>query len=254
MTGLIYKDAICLRKNLKMFIGVGFGVVALAVMFALSCKMGNISEGLKTYNAEDSMDKEMLIGVINMTMHVVLFIPMAFMGNIIDCFKEDRKAGFSNSLFSMPLNYKEIVGARYVSMMIYFVMGFIFSLITAIGVSMSSDRVKFDEMLSTTLFFAGIMTVYMGIVIPCVYAFGSDKSDLICAAPFGAVLIGAIAYVSVNEDKIPEDETGLLKILNDFMDLLTKKGYVVIAAAMVVLIASYFSSVLIIKKKKGCGI
>ena len=110
MLGLIYKDAICLKKNLKMFVAVGFGVMLMAVMFALSCKMGNISEGLSNYDSIDTMGKELLVAVIDIVMHMVLIIPMAFIANIVDCFTEDYKSGFYSKLLAMPLKYSEIVG------------------------------------------------------------------------------------------------------------------------------------------------
>ena len=106
MIGLIYKDVICLKKNLKLFVAVGIGVLLLAVMFALSCKMGNIADGLKNYDATDTMGLELLITVIDIAMHMVLFIPVAFIGNIIDCFLADYKAGFNNSLRGLPCRCK----------------------------------------------------------------------------------------------------------------------------------------------------
>ena len=254
MIGLIYKDVICLKKNLKLFVAVGIGVLLLAVMFALSCKMGNIADGLKNYDATDTMGLELLITVIDIAMHMVLFIPVAFIGNIIDCFLADYKAGFNNSLMGMPVKYSEIVGARYIAMILYGMLGLGFALVTGIGISAATDSIVFKEMLSVTLMFTGIMIIYMGIVIPCIYVWGAKRSDLICAAPFVIALIAGIIYMVLNEDKMPETEMDIAIILDKFGDFISHKGFITLVIAGICLVASYLLSVVIIKKKRGSGI
>lgn len=254
MLGLIYKDAICLKKNLKMFVAVGFGVMLLAVMFALSCKMGNISDGLSNYDSTDTMGKELLVAVIDLTMHMVLIIPIAFIANIVDCFTEDYKSGFYNKLLGMPLKYTEIVGARYLSMLLYGVLGFLFALITGVGISMATDRIVFKELMSVVFLFAGIFVAFMGIVIPSIYLFGARKSNLICSAPFIGATIVVFAYVIVNDDKIPESDIEMAILFNKFLNFITHKGGIFIAVGLAFLVLSYFVSVLIIKHKRGGGI
>ena len=254
MLGLIYKDAICLKKNLKMFVAVGFGVMLMAVMFALSCKMGNISEGLSNYDSIDTMGKELLVAVIDIVMHMVLIIPMAFIANIVDCFTEDYKSGFYSKLLAMPLKYSEIVGARYLSMILYGFVGFLFALITGIGISVSTDRIMFKELMSVVFLFAGIFITFMGIVIPSIYLFGARRSNLICSLPFIGAVIVLFAYVIINDDKVPESDIEMAMLFNKFLDFITHKGGMFIAIGLAFLVLSYFVSVLIIKHKRGGGI
>ena len=250
MTGLIHKDAVCLKKNLKMFIFVGLSVMAVAIMFAISCRMGNISEGIKNYNSEDSMTKELLISVINISMYMISIIPIAFIANIIDCFKEDSKAGFHNTVFSIPLNSREIVGSRYLSMLLYILVGLCFTLVTQVGISVASDRIQFNDMYPTALFFTGIMLMYMSIVIPCVYLCGSKKSEVICVVPFVIAILAGIVYIVVNEDKMPETEVELAKAGYKFVEFVQDKGFLVFGISILCIIGSYFTSVMIIKKRR----
>lgn len=257
MKGLILKDILCLKKNLKLFVLVTLGVILLSVMFVLSSRFGNIADAMNNYNEEDTMSKEMLLKMMELAMHLILFIPMAFIGNVIDCFKEDRKADFYRNLLGMPVNNMEIAGARYISMMIYVTLGFICSVIAALGISAASDRLVFKDMLSAVLVFGGVLMIYMSIVMPCLYGFGVRKADIISGVPFVFILIGGaflMDRITSGSSTGMSDEMVIIKLINDFKDFLTHKGGVVIAVASICLTVAYLFSVKILEKKRGLGL
>ena len=136
-------------------------------------------------------------------------------------------------------------------MILYGFVGFLFALITGIGISMSTDRIMFKELMSVVFLFAGIFIAFMGIVIPSIYLFGARRSNLICSAPFIGAVIAAFVYLIVNDDKIPESD---IEMANKFLDFITHKGGMFIAIGLAFLVLSYFVSVLIIKHKRGGGI
>ncbi len=253
MKGLIIKDALCLKKNLKMFVLVTLGVIALAVMFVLSTRYGNLSKSIANWNSEDTMSKEMMLVAINMAMHVILFIPMAFVSNVIDCFVEDKKADFSKTVFSMPVSNIEIVGARFASMLIYTVVALLCSGIAAGAISVASDTIVFKEIFSSVLVFAGVLLVYVSIIMPCIYFFGAEKATVIAIIPFVAGVIGCFFLLGEKMNGVSEAESEMymLKLMNDFIELLTHKGPVLIGVAVLCLIAAFFISVKILEKKRG---
>ncbi len=256
MKGLIIKDAICLKKNLKMFAFVTFGVIALAVMYVISLKCGNMADIVKKWNGQDTMSKEVFLQFSKTAIELVLIIPMAFAANVIDCFKEDRKANFNNTLLSMPVNTMEIVGARYMSLFMYVMLGFICSAVSGICISTASEDFKFYELFSVVLMFAGIMIIYMSIVMPCLYYFGTKRADIICFAPFVAAVIGFVAVFGQKITDIPEEsfDTEAIKMMKSFTGFITTKGLIFMGVGLVCIVCAYFISVKITKSNRGINL
>ena len=252
MKGLIYKDIFCLKKNLKMFILVTLGIMLLSVMYVISAKHGNVADFMSKQDfGEDTMTKTLLLSMINMTLLIVINIPMAFIGNILDCFNEDKKAGFHNILFAMPLSKRKIVGSRYASIMMYMLLGFVCAGVSAVTISIVSDEYTFDEMIGTVFAFAGVNLVYMSVVIPLLYYFGSAKGEVIIVLPIVIALICVCAFLINKFDGVPDElfDAKLLKLLDSFLEFITTKGILVFLAGMGCLICSYFVSVLAFDRK-----
>lgn len=256
MRGLVLKDFICLKRNLKMFTFVTLGVIAIAVMFILSSRFGNIYHGLKNYDSTDTMDKDMLISMIELSMHLILVIPMAFVGNIIDCFIEDRKADFYKNLLCMPLNNYEIIGARYISLVLYVLVGLLCSGLAAFCMCICSETLVFKEMFSVVLFFGGFFIIDTCFAIPCIYALGAKWGRVASVLPIVVILgVGIFMGDKVMQkyEQLP-DEAYMMVLFDKIKNLLTDKGVIVSMVALGMLVCSYFVSVIILKKKRGLGL
>lgn len=252
MKGLIYKDILCLKKNLKMFSLVTFGIVSLAVMYVISSKHGNVADFMsKTDFGEDTMTKTLLLSMLNMALLIVINIPMAFIGNILDCFNEDKKAGFHNILFALPISKRKIVAARYASLLLYLLLGFVCTGVSAVTISIVSDEYTFFEIMGTVFSFAGANLVYMSIVMPLLYFFGQAKGEIILIAPIGIALIGVGAYLINKFENIPDElfDMESLKFMNSFIDFITSKGIFVFLAGAGCLLCSYLISVVAFNRK-----
>lgn len=256
MRGLVLKDFICLKKNLKMFTFVTLGVIAIAVMFILSSRFGNIAHGLNNYDSTDTMDKDILISMIELSMHFILVIPMAFVGNIIDCFIEDRKAEFYKNLLCMPLNNYEIVGARYISLALYVLVGLLCSGLAAFCMCICSDTLVFKEMFSVVLFIGGLFIIDAAFGITCIYGLGARWGRIACVIPIVVFFVIGIFMGDKAMQKYEHlpDETYIMILFDKIKNLLTDNGVIVVMTALAVLVCSYFVSVVILKKKRGLGL
>lgn len=256
MKGLVFKDFICLKKSFKMFLFVTLGVIAVSVMFVLSSRFGNVADMFEDYDSTDTASKSLLLAMIDLSLHCILLIPIAFVANVTDSFVADEKADFYKNLFSMPLNYHEITGARYISLLIYSGIGMGCSLISAISICACSETIIFRDMMSVILFFGGLFIIDVCIAIPFVYRFGSKLSKVISVANI-AIFLGIGAVIANNKMKAYEhlpDEAWMIVLFGKIKDFIIEKGPVVMTVAAAILICSYFCSVFIIKKKRGEGL
>lgn len=126
MRGLIKKDFYCLRKSMKLILLVALGTIYLAVTFTLSARYGNVAKNISETaetaaraRAEELLTEEEFYSIYTYVIWVVLLLPLALMGNVVDCFREDRRAGFGKFCFSLPAREKQIAGARYLSCLLY---------------------------------------------------------------------------------------------------------------------------------------
>ena len=102
MKGLILKDIMCLKNQLKTFIFVLFGVIVTSILFVLSARFGNLAQaGREMLRTEQASD----IDVKNLaTVALVLFmlLPIATVGDTANVFQADGKAGFYRVAGAFP--------------------------------------------------------------------------------------------------------------------------------------------------------
>ena len=266
MKGLIIKDYYCMKKTMKLIVLVSLATIFLAVLFSLSARYGNVAKSI-AYTASELKDnnkipQEQFYFIYRYVIWIVLFIPMAFIGNILDCFSEDKRADFAKYLFSYPVKSTEMVGARYISCMIYALVGMIASTIAAIGVSMASDQLRLEELLHIICTFAGVMIIFVAIAMPFVYGLGADKKDVIQVGAFIVLVIimglkvktmannysSKLAYI---KDSSARGNKVFIAILKDINQFLSTKGIWVLLVAIIIYTTSYAVSVAIINKKRG---
>ena len=95
MKGLILKDIMCLRKQLTVFCYVIIGVLIVSVMFVLSTRFGNIASGASEMLAENSMTEFEINNLATLALVLFMFLPLAVVGDVLNVFEEDSKAGFA---------------------------------------------------------------------------------------------------------------------------------------------------------------
>lgn len=254
MGGLIKKDMYCLKKNLRMFILVTIGVIVLSVMFIISSKSGNVALGISKMKAEnDGMSEADFYGIFQVAVWAALFIPIAFVGVVVECFKEDKKAGFYKYMMTLPLSEMKIVGSRYISLLLFTLVSIGGSSVAAVFVSMVSDYFKLGELLNVIFTFAAVLIIYMSIVVLMLYMFGVERADFIQCAPFVVAFVAGIAAMGIRVSRIPENEIDgyFGKMVNEFMDLMVKNGILFIGIAIVCMAVSYILSCKMLKQRRG---
>ena len=120
MKGLIIKDLYCLKKEIRLFIGITIGSAIVSILFLLSVRHGNIADALADIQKTEMIGSDLLLSLTDMLALFVIYLPIALAASLVECFKEDTKAEFSKVMLSMPISYKKIVGSRYVTCLLFF--------------------------------------------------------------------------------------------------------------------------------------
>ena len=253
MAGLVRKDMYCLRKTLKLFFIVTVSVIVLSVLLIASSRYGNIAAGLEEMKAEGAVDEEAFYSFFKVPIWLTLFIPLSFLSMIVECFKEDQKAGFAKIVRSMPLSCRQIVGGRYLSCLLFAAAGLAGSLTAGYFVSLVSEAFPLKELLAYILCFGGLLFIYMSFVLFMLYLFGVERADLIQCAPFLLLIIGAVLAVQKNLSSVPESEadaffSGMIDSAANFM---TEHFVLVFLAAAGCMLLSFAGSCLVFKGRKG---
>lgn len=252
MTGLIYKDMCCLRKNIKLFIFVTFGVIVMALLFVLSAQYGNVAKAVAEMQAYGSIGAGMQQSFYTIAIWVMLFIPLAFLATVTECFKEDRKAAFAKQMHSMPVSDMQIVGSRYLSCILFAVVSVLGSLLAAIPVSVASDAFTFKGLVGPIVFFCSALLIYMSIVMFCIYLIGSEKADLIQCIPFIVLLVAGEGYLAVKLSSVDDAAVSMMfqELLNGLLRLSTQKWMLFLTVALVCMVLSWLSSVAVLKMRR----
>ena len=253
MVGLIRKDMYCLKKNLKVFLCVTIGIMVLSVLFIISSKCGNVARGMEQMKREQKFSSETVISIYQCVIWLTLFIIIAFIGMIIECFKEDRKAGFRKQLLSMPISSYKIVCSRYISCMLFSVVSVCAALISAMCVSIPTDMFSFAKLASCVISFASILLIYMSIVMCLIYLVGSEYADIIQCVPVILLLIGLMIKFQGSIQKISDAQfeklfRGIMKDLSYFM---TNKWYLLLGIAIACMGISYVISCIFFNDRRG---
>ena len=248
MTGLIRKDMYCLRKILKMFFLVTAGVITLSVLLIISARYGNIASAIQEMKEENGMGEEAFYYFFQLPIWLTLFIPMAFLSMIVECFKEDQKAGFSKTMLCLPLTDAQIVGSRYLSCLLFTMLGLAGSFVAAFFVSLASDVFRLQKLMGYIFCFSGGLLVYMSFVMFMIYFLGAEKADLIQCVPFLLLLVAAIVVVKRKFSTISQANVKFIDSVSEFM---TEKSWLIFLIALGSMALSFWGSCAVMKKRKG---
>ena len=253
MKGLIIRDLLCLKREIKMFIIISVMIIVTAILFIISSKVGNIANVIdEIKKIENSADAQFMLNIIKVPILFTLFIPAAFIANITDCFKEDGKAGFDKVLLNMPVSLHKRIGGRYLSCTILAVASLMISFIAAFLVSLVSEDFSLGQMIGCALSFNSIILIYMSIVLVLLFFFKPGKEDIIQVVT-GTVISFAYLIPKMRElIDMPEQLMAIemIKIGKEALTFLQDKWFLIFIIAITSLVISYVTSVAIIEKRR----
>ncbi|MBP3459174.1 MAG: ABC-2 transporter permease [Lachnospiraceae bacterium] len=253
MAGLIRKDMYCLKKILKTFFIVTISVIVLSVLFIISSKYGNIAKGIEEMRAENELAEETFYSFFQMAVWLTLFIPISFLSMVVECFKEDKKAGFAKIVFSMPLDHKKIVGSRYLSCMLFAAVSLAGSLLAGFFVSLVSEVFKLQRLFGYIFCFSAALLIYMSFVMFMLYFLGVEKADFIQCAPFVILFVAAVIWFQRKVFSLPEAEmeAALSNLVDSISEIMTEKSGLLFLIALGCMALSFWGSCKVVKKRKG---
>lgn len=256
MKGLLLKDYYCMKSNLFSFLCLIIGVVVIGVMFAISIQHGNMADVVKDLTEEQGMSIELGYDLFRAGVWLILMLPMAYVGNVIDCFKADMSASFGKSLFSMPMKASQIVGARYLACLLYAGISFLGSLLAALCVSGATKYYPLSELLMVCATFGALFIIYLSIVMMLLYLLGTRHADNIMSAPLFLVVGVGIVYAMLKMENMggAEEDAFFANIWENIKDLLIQYTGILCVIAVASLVVCFVVSVKIVEKRRARAI
>lgn len=151
-------------------------------------------------------------------------------------YEEKNKGNLLTS--TLPVRRESMCMAQYIETFIYIVVGIIFSHI-GLGLKGLVDPVKLSLLVSVSWMFS-IGLIYVSIILPCVFYFGTIKTKTVLVITYGAVFGGLTAL------NIGANQKAVLTLQNMSSGV---SGFMMLAIAILIWITSYFISLRIFKNK-----
>lgn len=251
MKGLIYKDFMCLRKNLRTFALVSVGALIVGIMFLLSSKYGNLAKELALIAQDSEMEGLITMNAMEIGMWFVVLLPIGFITDVHQCFKEDARVGFGKVLSGVALSHGQIVGSRYLTTLIYGGVGMAVALICAFFVNLVPMDMELGNLFVGTLTITAIAFLYMSFYLFMVYLCGTRRAELIQMIPlvlaFVLIGMGTMKFGGMSD----EEMTRLMMDSGDKLMWFLQNGYkALIPACVVVMLLSYAGSVAAVKRQR----
>lgn len=249
MKGLIIKDIMCLKKQLKLLGFVTIGVFAVSVMFVISARCGNIALAGRSI-VEDSLASD--IDVKNLSTYALMFfmlLPIAAIGDIANVFEADGKAGFTKVACILPLSIEKRLLARYITIFSMFGLGVVLDIVIALVLSVLTDIISFSDFLGIIISMGAVMSIENALFIVLCIALGYGKEDY---ARIISWIIGVGTVIAINFSKLKTafitDDFG---IMNDLMEFIKHRSYILLGIAALVVVVSYAMALMLAKRERG---
>lgn len=253
MKGLVIKDLMCLRKQGIVFMYVVIATVVLAVMFVLSSQFGNIYIGNQQMIAESQLSGVDIKNLSSMMLDFFMMLPIALVGDVATIFLYDGKAGFGNVSATLPLPIYKRVMAKYLTVLMMFGIGVGVDLVISFVLTLLTDIVTFTDFLGIILSFASVMSIYGSLTILFCLVLGYGKESY---AQLASLFVMGVAAVTVNIKKInlfisATDGDASLGVVNDLIEFIKHRFYILLVIAAVTMFLSYLGAVIAAKRKRG---
>ncbi len=257
MKGLIIKDIMCLRKQLITFIYVLIAVSVISVMYVLSARYGNLAlagrEMAKTGQASDLDIKN----IASLSLVLFMLLPIAVIGDMVNVFQEDGKAGFNRIAGSFPVPVKKRLLSKYISIYALFLIGVVVDLVLALFLSAITDLMTFWELMGVIISAASVMSIYSALVIFFCIILGYGKEPY---AQFLSLFSMMTVTVLVNYNTVKKyfifimtDNESILNGLSRWraLELIKNRSWLLLLIAVIVSISSYAASLFVAERKRG---
>lgn len=257
MKGLIIKDIMCLKKQLTTFIYVISGVVVISILYVLSSRFGNLAEVGKTLLDENNNMSEIDVKNLgSMVLIMSMLIPVVSVGDMLNVFIADGKAGFFKVSASLPVSLKKRMLSRFLTIYALFAIGAFVDTILALVLSALTDIMSFGSFLGIIVSSASVLSIYSALMILYCVILGYGREQY---AQVFALLTIILAFVII---KFKSVKFVVIHVLGDGvgfdsstfwkpLDYFREKGYVFLLIAVLVSIVSYCLSLYIAERKRG---
>ena len=247
MKGLIVKDIFCLKKQIVTFAFIIYGVVAVAVMFALSGQFGNLSTAASEL-AKDGFD---IVPVIKTAVMFFMVLPLVCTGNIADLFVCDKDASFYKVGASLPISLHKRVLSKFLTAFVFIALGLAVDVLMSAVIAGVSDIIVYSKCVSTFISLTACMMVFVSVVIMLNYA-GVPAMY----SSFAPVVIAAAALIALNAKRMitafkNDDFSSMSRVVKSIIASVETKPFLFIAAAVCTAVICYFASVYFAGRKRG---
>lgn len=257
MKGLIIRDILCLKKQLTVFVFVLSGVVILSILYVLSAKFGNLSEvGRVLLDENNNMSPTDVKNLGTLALVLFLFLPIVTVGDMINVFAADGKAGFSKVSATFPILLKKRMLARFLTIYALLGIGVLIDLLLSALLSFLTDIMNFAGFFGIIISAASLLAIYSALAILFCTILGYGREQYAQSLSLLSILIGFILlkFRSMKEviirlfvEEQGFDSASFWKPLDFFRE----KGSVLFLIALLISAVSYCLSLIIAERKRG---
>lgn len=250
MKGLVIKDLICMKKQLILFLYTIIVVAVVAVMFVLSAKFGNVAMANAEMLKENDMTELDIQSMMVWALMIMMLIPIAAIGDFTNLFKEDNKAGFSVVSASLPLSIKQRLFAKYLTVLVLFVIGLVVDLSISFVLSLLTHLVSFRQFCGMILSMASIMVMLGSMTIVYMFFLGKGKEEYAMILSFVSLIAFAVVF-NFSKVKLIFSGNAPDTMTRNFANYFVDKSYMFVIFAGISMIISYSISLAIANRKRG---
>ncbi|MBP5554109.1 MAG: ABC-2 transporter permease [Lachnospiraceae bacterium] len=257
MKGLIIKDIMCLKKQLTTFVYVISGVVVISILYVLSSRFGNLAEvGKVLLDENNNMTQVDVKNLGSMVLIMSMLIPIVSVGDMVNVFIADGKAGFFKVSASLPVSMKKRMLSRFLTIYALFAIGAAVDIVLAMVLSSLTDIMGFGSFLGIIVSSASLLSIYSAFLILYCVILGYGKEQY---AQYFSLLTIALSFVII---KFKSVKFVIIHVLGDGvgfdssvfwkpLDYFRQKGYVFLLIALFVSVFSYCLSLYFAERKRG---
>lgn len=247
MKGLIIKDLYCLKKQFVTFAFIISGVVAVAIMFVLSERFGNLRFAVSDMEA-GGFD---IASVIKTAVMFFMLLPLVCTGDIADSFAYDKAASFYKTGASLPVSTGKRVLSKFVTAMLFIAVGLAVDIAMAAVISSVSDIIMFVKCFGVLVSLASCMMIYVSFVITLSYAGVSSVYSTFLPLAAAAVIILAFKAKDIITALINDDFGSMGRIARTVIGLTETRPYFFLLAAAVTAAVCLAVSIRLAERKRG---
>ena len=247
MKGLIIKDLYCLKKQFITFAFIITGVFAVAIMFVLSERFGNLRLAVSGMT-EAGLD---IGSIVKFSVMFFMLLPLVCTGNIADSFADDKAASFYKTAASLPVPTDKRVLSKFATAVLFLAVGLAVDTAMAAVISSVSDIIIFSKCAGTLISLSACMLIFMSLVIMLNYAgVSAAYSTFIPVICFVAILI-IIKLKDIGSALFSDDVQSMARFFRSIISALESRFYIFIIVSITACVICYFISVYFAGRRRG---